>query len=161
MNLMKVLEGLRSRPDASGPIFAASKHWNYIFESRDYNSHSDNFKNGYLRVGNWKFKGGASDRDGKIMKATMVALLEKLLAEGALHAYSIDEETVHSRNPDCSRSPSLPTALKASTNSMRQSTKMKAAAGLLGSCLNGCGQRARCHYWAAPFLTALWTGAPE
>lgn len=27
VNLMKVLEGLRSRPDASGPIFAASKHW--------------------------------------------------------------------------------------------------------------------------------------
>ena len=30
----------------------------------------------------------------------MVALLEKLLADGALHSYSIDQETVHSRNPD-------------------------------------------------------------
>jgi len=99
-NLMKVLEGLRSQPDATGPIFAASKHWDYIFESRDYNSHPGSFKNGYLRVGNWKYKGGASDPDGKIMKATMVALLEKLLADGALHSYSIDEESVHSRNPD-------------------------------------------------------------
>jgi len=34
------------------------------------------------------------------MKTTMVALLEKLLADGALHSYSIDEESVHSRNPD-------------------------------------------------------------
>jgi len=99
-NLMKMLEGLRSQPDATGPIFAASKHWDYIFESRDYNSHPGSFKNGYLRVGNWKYKGGTSDPDGKIMKATMVALLEKLLAEGALHSYSIDEETVHSRTPD-------------------------------------------------------------
>jgi hypothetical protein len=96
---MKVLEGLRSGPDATGPIFAASKHWDYILESRDYSAHSGSFKNGYLRVGNWKYKAGASDPDGKIMKATMVAMLEKLLADGALHSYQIDEETVHSRNP--------------------------------------------------------------
>jgi hypothetical protein len=36
------------------------------------------------------YKAGASDPDGKIMKATMVAALEKLLAEGALHSYQID-----------------------------------------------------------------------
>jgi hypothetical protein len=29
----------------------------------------------------------------------MVALLEKLLADGALHGYQIDEETVHSADP--------------------------------------------------------------
>lgn len=99
-NLMKALEGLRSRPDSTGPIFAASKHWDFIFDSRDYNSHSGSFKNGYLRVGHWKYKGGASDPDGKIMKATMVALLERLFADGALHSYSIDNEDIHSRNPD-------------------------------------------------------------
>ena len=70
------------------------------FQSRDYSAHSGNFKNGYLRVGNWKFKAGANDPDGKIMKATMVSMLEKLLVDGALHSYQIDEETVHSRNPD-------------------------------------------------------------
>jgi len=99
-NLMKVLEGLRSRPDATGPILSATKHWDLILESREYNAHSGTFKNGYLRVGNWKYKAGTSDPDGKIMKATMVAMLEKLLADGALHSYQIDEETVHSRNPD-------------------------------------------------------------
>jgi hypothetical protein len=99
-NLMKALEAERSAPDATGPILSASKHWDYIFESRDYNAHSGTFKNGYLRVGNWKYKAGTSDPDGKIMKATMVAMLEKLLADGALHSYQIDEETVHSRNPD-------------------------------------------------------------
>jgi hypothetical protein len=98
-NILKVLEGLRTAPAAVAPPFAAAKHWDYIMESRDYNAHSGTFTNGYLRVGNWRSKAGSSDPDGKIMKATMVALLEKLLADGALHAYQIDEETVHSADP--------------------------------------------------------------
>ncbi len=97
--LLKVLEGIRSGPDATGPILGASKHWDYLLESRDYNAHSGTFKNGYLRVGAWKFKAGANDPDGKIMKSTMVAMLEKLLADGALHSYQIDEELVHTSDP--------------------------------------------------------------
>jgi hypothetical protein len=34
------------------------------------------------------------------MKATMVAILEKLLADGALHGYQIDDATIHSSDPD-------------------------------------------------------------
>jgi hypothetical protein len=98
-NLMKVLEGVRSVPDATGPIFAASKHWDYILESRDYNAHSGSFKNGYLRVGTWKYNANTTDPGGKVMKATMVAMLEKLLADGALHSYQIDDEVVHSSDP--------------------------------------------------------------
>src|SRR5579863_5867395 len=79
-NLMKVLEGLRASPDSASPILSASKHWDMILESKDYNAHSGSFKNGYLRVGTWKYKAGASDPEGKIMKATMVAMLEKLLS---------------------------------------------------------------------------------
>jgi len=45
-----------------------------------------------LRVGRWRYKAGANDPHGKIMKATMVAMLEKLLADGALHAYQIDAD---------------------------------------------------------------------
>jgi hypothetical protein len=98
-NILKVLEGLRTAPAATAPPLAAAKHWDYILESRNYNSHSGTFTNGYLRVGSWREKAGTSDPDGKIMKATMVALLEKLLADGALHGYQIDEETVHSADP--------------------------------------------------------------
>jgi hypothetical protein len=99
-NLMKVLQGLRSSPDATGPVYSASKHWDYILDSRNYNGHSGTFKNGYLRVGHWRYKAGASDPDNKILKATMVAMLEKLFADGALHAYQVDEESVHSSDPD-------------------------------------------------------------
>jgi hypothetical protein len=96
-NILKVLEGIRNAPGATAPPLAAAKHWDYIMESHNYNAHSGTFTNGYLRVGNWRAK--ASDPDSKIMKTTMVALLEKLLTDGALHSYQIDMETVHSADP--------------------------------------------------------------
>jgi len=98
-NILKALEGLRAAPNAVAPPLAASKHWDYILESRNYNAHSGTFTNGYLRVGNWRAKTGSDDPDGKIMKATIGALLEKLFADGALHSYSIDTETIHSADP--------------------------------------------------------------
>jgi hypothetical protein len=96
-NLLKVLEGVRNAPNAVAPPLAAAKHWDYILSSRNYNGHSGTFTNGYLRVGRWAPK--ASDPDGKLLKATMVPLLEKLLADGALHSYQIDQEDVHSTTP--------------------------------------------------------------
>ena len=99
-NLMKVLEGLRAAPAATSPVLAASKHWDYILTSRDYNYHSGTFTNGYLRVATWMGKAGANDPGGKILKASMVALLEKMFADGALHGYQIDEEVVHSADPN-------------------------------------------------------------
>lgn len=98
-NLMKVLEGLRSAPASTSPVLAASKHRDYILRSETYNGHSGTFTNAYLRVGIWPAREGGSDPEGKIAKATMGALLEKLLAEGALHAYQLDEEAVHSGDP--------------------------------------------------------------
>jgi hypothetical protein len=98
-NLMKVLEGLRSAPGATAPVLAASKHWDYILTSREHNGHAGTFTNGYLRVARWPAKGGGSDPGGKIQRATIVGVLEKLLAAGALHSYTIDEEVVHSDEP--------------------------------------------------------------
>jgi hypothetical protein len=98
-NILKFLEGIRTAPGATAAPFAAAKHWDYILQSRNYNSHSGTFTNGYLRVANWRPKAGSSDPDSKILKATIVALCEKLLAAGALHGYQIDQETVHSADP--------------------------------------------------------------
>ncbi len=98
-NLLKFLEGLRNAPGATAPVLAASKHWDYIMSSTIHNGHAGTFTNGYLRVARWPAKAGGNDPDGKILKATMAAVLEKLLAEGALHSYTIDEETVHSEDP--------------------------------------------------------------
>ncbi len=98
-NLMKVLEGLRASPGATAPVLAASKHWDYIMASTEHNGHAGTFANGYLRVARWPARAGGSDPEGKIQRATMVAMLEKLLADGALHSYTIDEEVVHSADP--------------------------------------------------------------
>jgi len=97
-NLMKALEELRTRPGATSAPFAASKHWDYILRSTDYDAHSGTFTNGYLRVGNWRFAKDASD-GGAVVKATLSAALQKMMSEGSLHEYAIDEEAVHSRDP--------------------------------------------------------------
>ena len=98
-NLMKVLEALRNAPSATAPVLAASKHWDYVLISREHNGHSGTFTNGYLRVARWPAKAGGNDPEGKIQKATVVAILEKLLSDGAIHSYSIEEEVVHSEDP--------------------------------------------------------------
>jgi hypothetical protein len=97
--ILKVLEAVRLAPGAVAPPLAAAKHWDYFMESRNYNDKSGTFTNAYLRVGHWSPKAGSSDPDGKILKATMVPLLEKLLADGALYGYQIDQESVHSADP--------------------------------------------------------------
>ena len=94
-NLMKVLDVLRASPTSTSPVVSASKHWDYVVSSRDYAAHSGTFTNGYLRAATWIGKEGANDPGGKIEKASMVALCEKLMADGALHAYSIDREIIH------------------------------------------------------------------
>jgi hypothetical protein len=95
-NILKALENVRTAPGATAPPLAAAKHWDYIMESHNYDAHPGTFTNGYLRVGSWRTKADSGDPDGKILKATMVALLEKLMADGALHAYQVDQEIVHS-----------------------------------------------------------------
>lgn len=98
-NLMKVLEGIRTSPNATSPVLAASKHWDFIMSSAEHNGHSGTFSNGYLRVARWPAKAGGNDPEGKIQRATMVGILEKLFQDGALHFYTIDEETIHSDDP--------------------------------------------------------------
>lgn len=94
-NLMKVLDLLRASPTSTSPVVSASKHWDYLVSSKDYAAHSGTFTNGYLRVATWIGREGANDPAGKIEKASMVALLDKLMADGALHAYSLDREIIH------------------------------------------------------------------
>jgi hypothetical protein len=94
-NILKALENVRTAPGATAPPLAAAKHWDYILESHNYDAHPGTFTNGYLRVGTWRTKADSGDPEGKVLKATMVALLEKLMADGALHAYQVDQEVVH------------------------------------------------------------------
>lgn len=98
-NLLKALAQLMGTSAASGPALDASKHWDMILSSTQYNGHSGTFENSYLRVGSWVVKPGEGDTVEKFEKEVMVPMLEKLLADGAIHNYQIDEESIHTGNP--------------------------------------------------------------
>ncbi|MGH9698470.1 MAG: hypothetical protein ACRD52_03320 [Candidatus Acidiferrales bacterium] len=98
-NLMKALSELMASGASTGPALEGSKHWDMIMSSTQYNGQSGTFENSYLRVGNWTVKAGGGEAVEKFDKEIMVPTLEKLLADGSIHAYQIDEETIHTGNP--------------------------------------------------------------
>ena len=98
-DIMKALSQIYASGAAAGPALDASKHWDMILSSTQYNGHSGTFENSYLRVGMWTVKPGGGEAVEKFNKEVMVPLLEKLLADGAIHNYQIDAETIHTRNP--------------------------------------------------------------
>lgn len=98
-NLMKALSQIMASGASTGPAMDASKHWDLIMSSTQYNGHSGTFENSYLRVGTWTVKPEGGQAVTTFMKDMMVPMLEKLLADGAIHNYQIDEESVHTGNP--------------------------------------------------------------
>jgi hypothetical protein len=98
-NLLKVLETVRNAPGATAPPLAAAKHWDYILESKHYNHTSGTFTNGYIRISRWAAKPGSADAEGKIIMATFGSMLDKLVADGSIHGYQIDQEAIHSADP--------------------------------------------------------------
>ena len=97
-NLMKALSAVAAQkgPAETERIQAASKHSDYILVSRQYGSKSGGFENGYLRVGTYKSKPGEGEAAEKVLKSYIVPMLDKLLADGAIHMYAIDREAIHS-----------------------------------------------------------------
>ena len=101
-NLLKVLSLLATQPVPADVdrIEAASKHWDLILESRHYSTHAGSFDNGYLRVATWKAKPGEGQAMEKVINSYIVPTLDKLMADGALHSYSVDREVIHSDDPN-------------------------------------------------------------
>jgi hypothetical protein len=98
--LMKALEDVKAAGTASAPVFAASKHNDRIYAARYYNWRAGSFTNGYTRVASYKLKPGApDDAVDQVAKSFAVPMFEKLLADGAIYEYEIDQEAVHSGDP--------------------------------------------------------------
>jgi hypothetical protein len=98
--ILKALEAFMSRPDATGPVLAASKHWDYLMTSRMNNSRPGKFTGGYLSIHSWDVKPGHSRDFRALMKAKIVPVLDKLIADGVLILYSVDYQTVHTDDPN-------------------------------------------------------------
>jgi hypothetical protein len=98
--VLDVLESLTSV--ASAPVLtSATKHYDGIYVSRYYNWHAGTYKGAYTHVGYYKLKADApADAVDSISKNFLVPLLEKLLADGAIAEYEVDEEAIHTESPD-------------------------------------------------------------
>ncbi|MGA8144311.1 MAG: hypothetical protein WB987_10520 [Candidatus Acidiferrales bacterium] len=101
-NLMKALAAIGAQTGASdlNKVLAESKHWDLILTSRQYGWHPGSVDNGYLRVGTYVAKPGHGDLLEKGIKSYLVPVLEKLLADGDIHSYSVDHEAIHSGDPN-------------------------------------------------------------
>ncbi len=99
-NLLKALAVVSSQTAASdnNKILAESKHFDLILTSRQYGFHSGSFDNGYLRVATYRAKPGQGEAMDKAINSYIIPILDKLLADGAIHLYSVDREAVHSED---------------------------------------------------------------
>jgi len=99
--VINVLEQFYQSGGASASVLStATKHYDTIYVSRYYNWHPGSYKNVYTRVGEFKLKADAPDDALETMsKNFFVPLFEKLLADGVIHEYEIDEQAIHSDAP--------------------------------------------------------------
>jgi hypothetical protein len=96
---LKALEALRSDPQNTSPVLSGARHWDEVMVSRHYASKPGTYTNAYMRVQQWHPGDGAGDPQGKILSATLLPLLDKLLANGSLYMYQIDTQLVHTEDP--------------------------------------------------------------
>ena len=99
--VLNVLEQFYSTGTATSPVLSsATKHWDNIYVSRYYNWHAGTFKNVYTHVGVYKLKANAPDDAVESLSKNLIApLLEKQLADGAIHEYEVDEQAIHTEAP--------------------------------------------------------------
>lgn len=100
--VLKVLSVLatQSVPADIEKIQATSKHSDLILTSRHYAAHAGSFDNGYLRVATYRSKPGQGEATDKVINSYIIPFLDKLMADGALHSYSVDREAIHSGDPN-------------------------------------------------------------
>jgi hypothetical protein len=99
--LMKVLDQISAAGGSSSPVLESStKHWDLIEVSHYYNWKPGPYKNGYVQVASYKLKANApDDAVEQLSKSLLVPLMEKLLADGTIVEYEIDEPAVHTEAP--------------------------------------------------------------
>ena len=99
--LINVLEQFYQSGTTTAPVLvSATKHFDNIYVSRFYNWHPGTYKNVYTHVSTYKLKADApNDAVETLSKSLIVPLLEKQLADGAIHEYEVDSEAIHSDAP--------------------------------------------------------------
>lgn len=97
--LLKALEALYKLPQVTFPVLGNSKHWDYLVISRAHGERSGKSQGGYLAGGGFDVKPGQEKAFDDIMNKNIVPIMEKLLAEGVVTSYSVDNEEFHQETP--------------------------------------------------------------
>jgi hypothetical protein len=85
----------------TGALGLATKHEDLIFVSRHYNWKPGSYKGAYTHGSSYKLKPTApDDAVGTLSKTIFEPILEKLLADGSIVEYEVDEEAIHTQSPD-------------------------------------------------------------
>jgi hypothetical protein len=98
---LNVLEQFYSSGNATSPVLAtATKHWDGLFVSRNYNWHSGSWKDLYTHGSSYKLKADAPDNAVETLSKNMIVpLMKKMLADGTIHEYEVDVEAIHAAAP--------------------------------------------------------------
>lgn len=100
--VLGVLDDLEKGGTTTGSVLAsATKHEDALVVSRYYNWKPGTTKGGYSHVASYTLKDNAPDNALDVISRSFgVPLFEKLLAEGSVMEYEIDEEQIHTEKPN-------------------------------------------------------------
>lgn len=100
--VLEVLDDLEKSGPTTGSVLAsATKHEDNLLVSRYYNWKPAAVKGGYSHVAAYTFKDNAPDNALDLLSRQFgVPLFEKLLADGTIVEYEIDEEQIHTVSPN-------------------------------------------------------------
>ena len=93
--VMRVLEAFHKGGGSGSPLpVSSTKHWDQVFVSRFYNWKAGSWKGAYGYKATYKLKPDAPAADDAVqtLSSFYVPLFEKLLADGTIVEYEIDEE---------------------------------------------------------------------
>ncbi|HEY6483530.1 MAG TPA: hypothetical protein VIY54_08370 [Steroidobacteraceae bacterium] len=99
--LLNVLDEIHKAGGATTPALnSATKHWDEVFVSRFYNWRAGSYTGAYTHTSSYKLKADApDDAMESLSKSFIVPMMEKLLADGTIVEYEIDQQAVHTQAP--------------------------------------------------------------
>ena len=99
--LFNTLDAMYQSGNPTAPVLiSATKHWDSVMVSRFYNWHVGSWQGLYTRVASYKLKPDAPDDAVETLSKTLIVpLMEKLLADGTLVEYEVDQEAIHTESP--------------------------------------------------------------
>ena len=92
--IFKALDALQGNTASNAQLLGTGRHEDLLLVSRDYNAHSGSFKNSILRGISVEVKPGMEQQFHNAFDRIIRPLLEKLTADGAVHAWSYHNEWI-------------------------------------------------------------------